>query len=303
MNPVGIAIVTFNSERYIGACLDAALASGAEVVVVDNGSADGTSAEVRERPAARLIENGFNAGFAGGVNQAIRALPSPLVLLLNPDAVLRSPLDDLVAACSAPGVGAAGGRLIDESGATETGFVVRRFPTPLALAFEVLGVNRLWRGNPVNRRYRCFNLDHSQPADVEQPAGAFLMLRRDVWDRLGGLDERFFPFWFEDVDFCRRVAAAGLRIRYAPGAVASHAGGHSVRQAPWDVRKSAWNANLMRYARKHFGPLGARAVCAAVAAGCLLRLVPELLARRSPSTLKTHAAILRQAAAGFLLGR
>jgi hypothetical protein len=303
MNPVGIAIVTFNSERYIGACLDAALATGAEVVVVDNGSADRTIAQVCARPAARLIESGFNAGFAGGVNQAVCALDSPLVLLLNPDALLRSPLDDLVAACSAPGVGAAGGRLIDVSGATEIGFTVRRFPTPLTLVFEVLGVNRLWKGNPVNRRYRCLNLDHSQPADVEQPAGAFLMLRREVWDRLGGLDERFFPFWFEDVDFCKRMADASLRIRYAPGAVASHAGGHSVRQTPWEVRKSSWNANLMRYARKHFGPLGTRAVCAAVAAGCLLRLVPELLAHRSLSTLKTHAAILRQAAAGFLLGR
>lgn len=303
MNPVGIAIVTFNSERYIGACLDAALVTGAQVVVVDNGSADRTIAEVRQRPAARLIENGFNAGFAGAVNQAVRALDSPLVLLLNPDAVLRSSLDDLVAACSEPGVGAAGGRLIDESGATQIGFVVRRFPTPLALIFEVLGVNRLWKGNPVNRRYRCYALDHSQPADVEQPAGAFLMLRREVWDRLGGLDERFFPFWFEDVDFCRRVADAGLRIRYAPGAVASHAGGHSVRQAPWEIRKSSWNLNLMRYARMHFGPLGARAVCGAVAAGCLLRLAPELIARPRMTTLKTHAAILRQAAAGFLLGR
>jgi GT2 family glycosyltransferase len=303
MNPVGIAIVTFNSERCIGACLDAALVTGAEVVVVDNGSTDRTIAEVRERPAARIVENGFNAGFAGGVNQAVRALDSPLVLLLNPDAVLRTSLDDLVAACSAPGVGAAGGRLIDESGATETGFVVRRFPTPLTLALEVLGVNRLWKGNPVNRRYRCWDLDHSQPADVEQPAGAFLMVRRDVWDRLGGLDERFFPFWFEDVDFCRRVAGAGLRIRYAPGAVASHAGGHSVRQAPWEVRKSSWNSNLMKYALKHFGALGARAVCAAVAAGCLLRLAPELLAQRRLSTLKTHAAILRQAATGVVLGR
>jgi N-acetylglucosaminyl-diphospho-decaprenol L-rhamnosyltransferase len=88
MSEIGIVIVTYFSEREIGACLDAAVASGAEVVVVDNASGDGTVREVARRPGARLIANRSNRGFAAAVNQGIQALNSPYVLLLNPDAVL-----------------------------------------------------------------------------------------------------------------------------------------------------------------------------------------------------------------------
>jgi len=303
MNGVGIVIVTLNSGQYIGACLDSALRTGAQVVVVDNGSSDATLAEIRRRPGARLIANGFNEGFAAAVNRGARALDSAWVLLLNPDAILLTPLDELVAACSRPGVGAAGGRLIDESGATQVGFLVRCFPAPLTLALEVLGVNRVWERNPVNRRYRCLDLDYDQPAEVDQPAGAFLMAPREVWERLGGLDERFFPVWFEDVDFCKRVADAGLKIRYEPGAVASHVGGHSARGASWEARRISWYSNLLRYAFKHFPAAGVRAVCAAVVAGSTLRVAPEVLLQRSLKPLQVYARILRQAGAGLLRGR
>jgi len=303
MTGVGIVIVTLNSGQYVGACLDSALRTGAQVVVVDNGSDDATLEEIRRRPGARLIANGFNEGFAAAVNRGVRALDCAWVLLLNPDAILLGPLDDLVAACSRPGVGAAGGRLIDESGATQAGFLVRRFPTPLALALEVLGVNRVWARNRVNRSYRCLDLDYDQPAEVEQPAGAFLMVRRDLWEQLGGLDERFFPVWFEDVDFCKRVAEAGLRIRYEPGAVASHAGGHSVRGASWEARRISWYSNLLRYACKHFSAAGVRAVCAAVVVGSALRVAPEVVVQRSLKPLEVYARILGQAGAGLLRGR
>jgi GT2 family glycosyltransferase len=88
MSDIGIIIVTYNSAGEIGACLDAALASGAETVVVDNASQDGTIAEVARR-GVRLIANSENRGFAGAVNQGFAALNSPYVLLLNPDAVIQ----------------------------------------------------------------------------------------------------------------------------------------------------------------------------------------------------------------------
>ncbi len=110
------------------------------------------------------------------------------------------------------------------------GFTIRRFPTPLTLWFELCGFNRLWPSNPVNRRYRYLDRDLEQAGPVEQPAGAFLMFRRDVWERLGGFDEGFYPVWFEDVDFCRRAADAGYRIEYVPQVEAEHLGGHSVGQ-------------------------------------------------------------------------
>ena len=79
-------------------------------------------------------------------------------------------------------------------------------------------MNRLWPGNPINWHYRCFS-DFAVPSEVEQPAGAFLMIRRDIWEQLQGFDEQFRPLWFEDVDYCWRAKETGYRMR--------------LHQAPW----------------------------------------------------------------------
>src|SRR5438309_2080287 len=101
MPDIGIAIVTCNSAEHIGACLDAALRSGAAVVVVDNASTDATRAAVAGR-GARLIANVHNLGFAAAVNQGIRALDTAYILLLNPDATLETGLEALRACCDLP---------------------------------------------------------------------------------------------------------------------------------------------------------------------------------------------------------
>ncbi|MBV9745793.1 MAG: glycosyltransferase [Acidobacteriia bacterium] len=101
MAAIGIVVVTYNSNAVIGACLDAALRSGAEIVVVDNASADGTREEVRRR-GVRLIANSSNLGFAAAVNQGFRVLNCPFILLLNPDAVVGTSLEPLRQACELP---------------------------------------------------------------------------------------------------------------------------------------------------------------------------------------------------------
>ena len=113
MSDIGIVIVTYNSQSEIGPCLDAALATGADVVVVDNGSRDGTLAEVASR-GVPLVANPNNRGFAAAVNQGFTALHSPYVLLLNPDAVILRGLDAMRQACDLEGAAGAGGCLIDE---------------------------------------------------------------------------------------------------------------------------------------------------------------------------------------------
>ncbi len=229
MSAIGIVIVTYNSAEEIGPCLDAAVATGADLVVVDNASHDGTIAEVACR-GVRLIANTENRGFAAAVNQGFLVLNSTYVLLLNPDAVVQSSLEPLCEACDLPRTAGAGGKLLDREGRPQVGFMVRRFPTPGALVLEALLLNRVWPGNPVNRQYRALDLDPNRRATVEQPAGAFLMLRRKVWEELGGFDEGFRPLWFEDVDFCRRAADRGYVLQYIPEAVAKHTGGHSITQ-------------------------------------------------------------------------
>ncbi len=272
---VAAVVVTYHSEAEIDSCLRS-LQNVAEIVVVDNGSADRTC-EIASRygTGARLIANRVNRGFAAAANQGARATSSPFVLFLNPDAVLLNSVQPLVEQLQMPGVGAAGGRLLDDQGRTQAGFNIRAFPTPASLAFEALLVNRLWPRNPVNRRYRCLDLDHDRPQEVDQPAGAFLMVRREVLEAVGGWDERFYPLWFEDVDLCRRIRAAGWTIRYVPSAAARHRGGHSLARISLEDRQVYWYGSLLAYVGKYF-PARARLLRACVAGGALVRMAGAL---------------------------
>src|SRR5579871_3708255 len=176
MSEAGIVVVTHESGSEIGACLDAASAFAAEIVVVDNASRDETCDEVRRR-GVRLIVNPENRGFAAAANQGTLALSTPCVLLLNPDARLETSIEPHVECCRGDGVAAAAGKLVDGKGRPQAGFAIRNLPSPAALICEILGINRLWRSNPVNWHYRCLDFDFSKAGDVEQPAGAFLMIR------------------------------------------------------------------------------------------------------------------------------
>jgi len=301
MGAIGIVIVTYNSGAEIGACLDAALASEAEVVVVDNGSHDATIAEVARR-GARLVANSTNRGFAGAVNQGFSALNCPYILLLNPDAVLLTGIEPLRQACDLPRAAGAGGRLVDFNGNPQTGFMFRRLPTPAALLLEVLLLNRVWPNNPVNRYYRALDLNCDSVVPVEQPAGAFFMVRRSVWEELGGFDEGFYPLWFEDVDFCRRAMDRGYVLYHTPAAVAKHFGAHSISQLSVEMRRYYWYRSLLRYTAKHCRPLAFRAICLAVVTGSFVRSLVEALGRRSPQPMAACVKVVRLASRCFFSG-
>jgi N-acetylglucosaminyl-diphospho-decaprenol L-rhamnosyltransferase len=300
MSDTGIIIVTYNSGADIGACLDSVITSEAEIVVVDNSSADNTLEEVRRR-RVRLIANRENRGFAGAVNQGFRALDTRFVLLLNPDAILQTSLVPLEEACQLPGVAAAGGRTLDSHGKPQAGWMFRRLPTPAALCLEVLFINRLWPDNPVNWRFRCLDSDlqQSEPVAVEQPAGAFFMVRRDAWQKIGGFDEGFYPLWFEDVDFCRRLKDAGLGIVHVPAAVVTHTGGHSIRKMPLEFRELYWYGSLLRYASRHFSPVYRRLVCSSVVAGSVIRAIARLFNRDGWRALTVYWKIVGLASRYF----
>jgi hypothetical protein len=291
MPEAGIVIVTHESEAEIGACLDCALPTGAEIVVVDNASTDRTC-QAAVRPGVRIIPNARNLGFAAAVNQGIRALDAPFVLLLNPDARLQTGIGALVECCRHPGVAGACGKLVDASGRPQAGFAVRSLPSPAALICEVLLLNRIWPGNPVNWHYRCLGFDFSTPSDVEQPAGAFLMIRRDVWRELNGFDERFFPLWFEDVDFCWRSREKGFRMRYTPDAVAKHTGGHSLAKISLENRQLYWYCSLLGFAAKHYRSGTARMVCAAVILGSIPRMILGMAASRSLASIEVYGKVM-----------
>jgi GT2 family glycosyltransferase len=284
-------VITHNSEDVVEACL-AALSEFApdfELLVVDNGSSDRTVGLAR-RCGANVIANRENRGFAGAANQGFSATRTETVLLLNPDTRVSTPLSALVEACRVHGLAA--GQLTGAEGSPQAGFTIRRFPTPTVLALELLGVNRLWPGNPWNRKYRYRDRDLTQDGSAEQPAGAFLMARRDVWQKLGGFDEGFWPIWFEDVDFCRRAAAAGYTAQYLASVKAIHLGGQSIQKVEISLRELYWYVSLIEYAARHFETGGYRFVCLAAVASTVPRMILGMLRERGLRPLTSGFKIL-----------
>lgn len=289
---IGIVIVTHNSEKAIRHCLESCRqVPGAEIVVVDNQSADYTREAVTEFSGVQLVANESNAGFAAAVNQGVRLLRTDVVLVLNPDTVLLAGTEDLARVMTDAQVGAATGQLLNGDGTRQDGFGVRGFPTPVTLIFEVLGINRLWPANPVNRRYRRPLPNTTIAVDVEQPAGAYLMVRRSAWERLNGFDSSFHPIWFEDVDFCLRLKQAGYRILYVPSARASHAGAHSIRQLDWGRRQIHWYTSLLKYSAKHFSAASLRLVASSVCVASLLRGIHATVTKGTRSAVSVYSRV------------
>lgn len=305
---LGAVLVAYNSADHIEQCIDSCLRFRTEfeagIIVIDNASTDGTAAKSRTRDGVLTVENPTNRGFAGAVNQGIGLLSSAdAVLILNPDVILQDPPSILASEFADAKVAAASGRLLESTGIAQAGFQVRRFPSALTLVFENLGLNKIWPGNPVNRHYRCLDLDHGKTADVEQPAGACLLLRRAAWTAVRGLDEGFFPVWFEDVDLLRRLSTAGWKARYVASFSARHEGGHSVNAVEWGNRQLYWCGSLLRYAAIHFSTFGLWAVGLSVLLGWIPRAVTGMFLQRSFGHLMEYAKLFRLVRAYLMVGR
>jgi GT2 family glycosyltransferase len=276
-----VIVVTYNSGAQVEQCLRALASEDGEIIVVDNDSQDDTVARVQvlaEEIPLQLLTISRNIGFAAGVNQGVRAASGELLLILNPDAVAEPGAIDALLACMATsGAGAAGGALLGSDGQLAKGFAFRRIPTLTALLSEVLLVNQVWAGNPVNRRYRCLEADYSRQQLVEQPAGACLAVTRQAWNSVGGMDPAFYPVWFEDVDFCKRLLDAGTSIIYCPDARFHHSGAHSVGQLDFRDKQMFWYQNMVRYAGKHLSPLQVLILRIAICKGMVLRMIASWL--------------------------
>jgi GT2 family glycosyltransferase len=223
----------------------------AQVVVVDNASADGTVEMLRDEfPRVRLIANSGNRGYAAASNQALRAGDAPFALLLNPDTEVQpNALRALLAVFEEdPRIAAAAPQLLLPGGSVQRS--CRSFPDPAALIFEALGLSRLFPGSRTFGRYRMTYWDHGSRRDVDQPMASALALRRTALDQVGHLDEDF-ALYFNDVDLCYRLWEAGWRIVFEPAAIVHHQHGSSTSQVrPTALRDS--HRGLIRFYRKHY---------------------------------------------------
>jgi len=265
--PVGVAIVSFNNEARLSACLTPLIGDDrvVRIAVRDNGSTDSTRAALRAAATASpklvLVGDGRNVGYGAGVNEAVRHLDAPVLLVCNPDTELRGDaLGAMLRHLSDPSVQMVGPRLELEDGSADHAGA-RRAPTlRSSLCYGIPGM-----------RGRSQYVDLEPGATVEAISGSCMLLRRDTFDSLGGFDEAYWMYG-EDLDLCLRLRERGGEIAYARDArVVHHRGDGSAGQIrSFRVNWAFFDAMAIYY-RQHLAPRhGARAASACVVTGIRL---------------------------------
>ena len=265
MAALPVIIVSYKTERLLRQCLTALARSEGitlDITVVDNNSQD-TSLDMvcREFPAVRVVPQSENLGFAKGVNVGLRGLgfqanpldeaptsSPPLVLLLNPDAEVRpDAIRTLIAFMDAhPAAGAVGPQLIYPDGKVQHSSFA--FPGILQILLDFYPLNHRLLNSRLNGRYP----GSEQPFLVDHPLGACMLVRATAIRQVGLLDEGYFMY-VEEVDWCRRMQAAGWQIWTEPRAVVVHHEAQSTRQFREAMVVELWRSRL-RYYRKFHSP-------------------------------------------------
>ena len=254
MCDLSIVVVSWNVRDLLRQSIRSALAAprpegGLELIVVDNGSSDGSVEMVRSTfPQVRLIANQENRGFPAANNQGIAVARGRHVFLLNPDTeVVGDALRTMVGYADAhPDVGVVGPQLLNPDGTVQSSR--RRFPTLATAFFESTWLEPL-APRRVLTRYRVLDQPDDATLDVDWVDGAALMARREAIEEVGPLDEGFFMY-SEELDWCRRFRQAGWRVVYLPTAQIVHHRGKSSEQVV-TARHIHFQTSKVRYFRKH----------------------------------------------------
>jgi N-acetylglucosaminyl-diphospho-decaprenol L-rhamnosyltransferase len=227
-------------------------ASNLQIIVVDNASTDGSPEMVRaEFPHVHLIVNDENRGFTAANNQGLAVAEGRYLLLLNPDTeVVGDALATMIQYMDGhPEVGALGPQLRYADGSQQSSR--RRFPTFATALVESTVIQEWWHDNRVLRRYYLADTSDDAIQAVDWLVGACLLVRREAYEQVGGLDEGFFMY-SEEMDWCKRIKDAGWLIVYLPTATVIHHEGKSSEQVV-AARHIHFQSSKVRYFRKHHG--------------------------------------------------
>ena len=184
----------------------------AELIVVDNNSADNSIEFISSRfPSVQFIANSENLGFAKACNQGLQKAKGEYILFLNPDTIVPEDCFNLCISFfqSHPKAGALGVKMLDGSGK----FLKeskRAFPSPLTSLYKLFGLAKLFPRSRTFARYHLGHLDENKSNEVDVLAGAFMMIRKEVLDKVGSFDETFFMYG-EDIDLSYRIQQAGYK--------------------------------------------------------------------------------------------
>ncbi len=280
---LSIVIVNYNVKYFLEQCLhsvqNACHGIESEIFVVDNDSVDGSVKMVKEKfPEIQLIENKDNKGFSSANNQAIRKSLGEYILLLNPDTLveddtLRKVIDFMDEHEDAGGLGVkmldGKGKFLPES--------KRGLPYPSVAFFKVFGFSTLFPKSRLFSAYHLGYLDKDKTHVVDVLAGAFMLVRKKVLDKIGLLDEAFFMYG-EDIDLSYRITKAGYRNYYYPGTRIIHYKGESTKKSSLNYVFVFYNAMIV-FAKKHFSKENARAFSVMINIAIYFRAFISILIR------------------------
>ncbi len=263
MVDLSVIIVSWNVRELLDKCLESLRRTRRsngqpgqnqlkiEIIVVDSGSADGSVELLREKhPDLTLLPQGQNVGFTRGNNIGLERARGAFLLLLNPDTEVRPDAIGKVIDFMRghPRAGIVGPHTLNSDGSHQS--TRRRFPTLLTGIFESTWLSA-WAPAAVESRYRMLDTNDDDILEADWVQGSALMLRRAVYDAIGGLDEGF-TMYSEELDYCRRAKTAGWQVFYHGGAEITHHGGKSSEQAAASTQIH-FQTSKLRYFRKHHG--------------------------------------------------
>lgn len=254
---LSVIIVNYNVKHFLEQCLysvQQALADiQGEVIVVDNCSADNSlNYLIPKFPDVKFIANKENLGFAKACNQGLKESTGLFVLFLNPDSIVP---EDCFTKCISflkehTDAGALGIKMLDGSGR----FLKeskRAFPSPLTSMYKLFGLAKLFPRSKTFSQYHLGHLDENKNHEADVLAGAFMLIKRKVLEKIGGFDEIFFMYG-EDVDLSYRIQKAGYKNYYFAGSSIIHFKGESTRKGSMNYVRMFYNA-MSIFVRKHYG--------------------------------------------------
>jgi hypothetical protein len=253
---LSVVIVGWNAKHYLELCLDSLAKApprrSMEVLVVDNGSSDGTSEMIEQKyPWVKLIKSSENLGFSKGNNVAIRQAQGRYIALVNPDVIVFPGCLDALAEFldQNPKVGDVGPKVVNPDMSMQS--TCRRFPTLWNNFCMATGLCTRFKNSRFFAGEHMFYFPHDRTLAVDVIVGCFSMIRRETFVDVGLLDEDLFMYG-DDVDWCRRARNKGWEVMFYPGGQAIHDRGKIT--APYPVRFAvAQQRSVLHYWSKHHG--------------------------------------------------
>ena len=253
---LSIIIVNYNVKEFLQTLLHSIERASSnitnEVIVVDNASDDGSVELIKNKfQSVNLIENKSNVGFGRANNQALKIARGTFILLINPDAVVSEDTFDKMISFfkENPDAGLAGCKILNADGSLQLA-CRRSFPGPWTSFTKVTGLSNLFPNSKLFARYNLTYLDENNTYEVDAISGSFMMMRKEVYKKIGGFDERFFMYG-EDLDICYRVQQTGYKVYYVHSTQIIHYKGESTKRSDLDETKVFYNA-MHLFVKKHF---------------------------------------------------